>query len=212
MLMNVPDIATLIARLLTLMVAFTVHEFAHAWSADELGDETPRLNGRLTLNPLAHLDVIGSLMLLIGGFGWAKPVPVNPYRLRYGSAGFALVAAAGPISNFIMALLAAIPFRLGLLFPAFTSSNDFIPSPDFLLTTFIWVNIGLMLFNLIPLVPLDGSKILRGFAPREWDSWLTPLEEWGFFILIILITVGGGVLSLIIGPPANFLFRTMLGF
>ncbi|MGH2524096.1 MAG: site-2 protease family protein, partial [Anaerolineales bacterium] len=109
------DAPTLIARIFTLIIAFTFHELAHAVTADQLGDDTPRLMGRLTLNPLAHLDPLGSLLLVVAGFGWAKPVPVNPYRLRPGpQMGMAIVAAAGPFANLLMAILAAIPFRFGL--------------------------------------------------------------------------------------------------
>src|SRR3990170_5641596 len=106
------NLPTLIARIFVLVTAFTVHEFAHAWTAVQFGDDTPRANGRLTLNPLSHLDPIGSLMLLVVGFGWAKPVQVNPFALqRRSSAAMMLVSLAGPLSNFLMAVLAAIPFR-----------------------------------------------------------------------------------------------------
>src|SRR5512136_1219703 len=110
------DPATLIARLIVLVITFTIHEFAHAWTATQLGDETPRQYGRLTLNPLAHLDPMGSLLLLVAGFGWAKPVPINPYALnRRTPAAVMWVSLAGPFSNLVMATLAAVPFRMGLV-------------------------------------------------------------------------------------------------
>src|SRR5512139_2451174 len=110
------DPSTLICRIIVLLTAFSVHEFAHAWTANYFGDDTPRQNGRLTLNPLAHLDPIGSIVLLFAGFGWAKPVPVNPYALeRRSPAALMWVSLAGPLSNLLMALIAAIPFRLGLI-------------------------------------------------------------------------------------------------
>src|SRR5512137_432571 len=110
------DTSTLIAYIIVLLIAFSVHEFAHAWTADRFGDDTPRLNGRLSLNPLAHLDPIGSLMLLIAGFGWAKPVPVNPYALhRNSSAGVMWVSLAGPFSNLLMAILGSLPFRMKIV-------------------------------------------------------------------------------------------------
>src|SRR5438105_1123844 len=113
--LSAPEI---ISRIITLLIAFTLHELSHAVTAVQLGDDTPQRMGRLTLNPLAHLDPIGSLLLIFAGFGWAKPVQINPYNLRMNPhAGMAVVAAAGPISNFLMALVAAIPFRLGLLSP-----------------------------------------------------------------------------------------------
>ena len=110
------NLATFVSRAITLIIAFTIHEFAHAWAANYFGDSTPKINGRLTLNPLAHLDPIGSLMLLLVGFGWAKPVPVNPYTLRQRAPSALMwVSLAGPLSNFLLALLAAIPFQLALV-------------------------------------------------------------------------------------------------
>jgi Zn-dependent protease len=201
----------LISRIIILMVAFTIHELAHAWSADEMGDNTPRRMGRLTLNPLAHLDPLGSIMLLFIGFGWAKPVPVNPYALRYGpQMGMAIVAAAGPFSNLIMALLAAVPFRLGVLSPFGAQSTGLLPTPSGFLIEFMFINLLLMLFNLIPIAPLDGSKILRGFAPREWDGVLLNLERWGPFMLMGLVFLGRGVLGAIIFGPAQFLMQLMI--
>jgi Zn-dependent protease len=206
------DAPTLVARIFTLIIAFTIHELAHAWTAVELGDDTPRRMGRLTLNPLAHLDPLGSLMLIFAGFGWAKPVMTNPYNLRNGPRlGMAIVAAAGPFSNLAMALIAAIPFRLGLL----NTDNRLLFWLAFFLDQFIFLNIILMLFNLLPIGPLDGSKVLRGFAPGEWDRWLTPLEQWGPFILMALVFLGSfgrfSLLGLIIGPPANFLYHAIVG-
>ncbi len=203
----------LISRILTLLIAFTFHELAHAWSAVQLGDDTPARMGRLTLNPLAHLDPIGSLLLIVAGFGWAKPVQVNPYHLRYGpQLGMALVAAAGPFANLIMALLAALPFRFGLV--SLTSQGSIgglLPTPAGFLIDFIFLNLVLMLFNLIPIAPLDGSKILRGFAPRELDGALASMEQWGPFLLMALVFLGSSLIGVIIGGPANFLFRTIVG-
>ncbi|MEP7357349.1 MAG: site-2 protease family protein [Anaerolineales bacterium] len=207
------DAPTIISRILTLVIAFTIHELSHAVTADRLGDDTARRLGRISLNPLVHLDPIGSLLLIFAGFGWAKPVPVNPYNLRNGpQMGMATVAAAGPISNFIMALLAAIPFRLGLL-PFFGGGalGGIVPTPSQFLLDFIEINLVLMLFNLIPIAPLDGSKILRGFAPRSWEPILATLEQWGPFLLLALVFLGGGLLGVILGPPLNFLYRAILG-
>jgi Zn-dependent protease len=202
----------LISRIIILMVAFTIHELAHAWSASELGDDTARRMGRLTLNPLAHLDPIGSIMLLFVGFGWAKPVPVNPYALRPGpQTGMALVAGAGPFSNLVMALLAALPFRMGLVSVFDPRAVGMLPTVSGFLQEFIVINLLLMLFNLIPIAPLDGSKILRGFAPREWDGPLMTLERYGPMLLLALVFLGRGLLGMIIGPPLNFLYRLMLG-
>jgi Zn-dependent protease len=202
----------IISRIITLLIAFTIHELSHAVTAVQLGDDTPRRMGRVTLNPLAHLDPIGSLLLIFAGFGWAKPVQINPYNLRTDPhAGMAIVAAAGPISNFVMALIAAIPFRLGLVSPFASPGGSIIPSVPYVLFDFIQLNLILMLFNLIPIAPLDGSKVLAGFAPREWDPILNTLEQWGPFLLLALVFLGQGLLGLLLGPPITFLMRAMLG-
>jgi len=147
----------LISRIITLIIALTVHEFAHAFVAYRFGDTTARDAGRLTLNPLKHLDVMGSLMLLVVGFGWAKPVPINPYALRRKSDSAVMwVSLAGPASNLLMAILAGLILRLGI-FP-WVASGGFLPSPAEFLFTFLSINLVLMLFNLIPLAPLDGEK------------------------------------------------------
>ncbi|MCC6191523.1 MAG: site-2 protease family protein [Anaerolineales bacterium] len=200
----------LISRIITLLIAFTIHELAHAVTAVQLGDDTPRRMGRMTLNPLAHLDPLGSLLLIFAGFGWAKPVQVNPYNLRNGpQMGMAVVSAAGPISNFIMAALAAIPVRLDIV-PRIGGGEIF-PSVAGFLQDFIFLNLILMLFNLIPITPLDGSKILRGFAPREWDRPLAALEQWGPFLLMALVFLGGPVMSILIGQPALSIYRVLVG-
>jgi Zn-dependent protease len=182
------DMATLIARAVTLMIAFTIHELAHALSADYLGDDTPRRMGRISLNPIVHLDPIGTLMLLVAGFGWAKPVLVNPYQMRGDPRrNMAIVALAGPVSNIFMAVLASIPFRLGLFDFTFRSSSTIIPSVDFLLASFLWINIILAVFNMIPVGPLDGLKVLRGVLPRQMSGFLDPLEQYGMIILLLAI-------------------------
>ena len=203
------DPITLLARLIVLATAFTIHEFAHAWTADRLGDNTPRLNGRLTLNPLAHLDPLGSLMLVFAGFGWAKPVPINPYALqRNSSAGVMWVSLAGPFSNLLLALTAAIPLRLGLvsLYGGGFASQ--------LLVEFVYINLLLMLFNLIPIAPLDGEKIADYFFPpqlqRIWDT----IRPYGPLILMLLFVspmLGVNILGWIIGPPLRFLFSALVG-
>jgi Zn-dependent protease len=205
------DAPTVISRILTLVIAFTIHELAHAVTADQLGDDTPRRMGRISLNPLVHLDPIGSLLLIFAGFGWAKPVQINPYNLRNGpQMGMVVVAAAGPLSNLVMALLAAIPFRLDLL-PLFSPGSGLLPTPSQFLLDFIEINLVLMLFNLIPIPPLDGSKILRGLAPRSWERPLATLEQWGPFLLLALVFLGGGILGINIGPPLTCLYRAILG-
>ena len=205
-----------ISYLIVLLFAFPVHEFAHAWTANYFGDDTPRLNGRLTLNPLAHLDPIGSLLMLVAGFGWAKPVPVNPYALEQRSpAALMLVSLAGPLSNLLLAILAAIPFQLGWVsvnqayFDYSTSTSHFMPTVPQVLLVFISVNLLLMLFNLIPLYPLDGEKIASYFFPPSWARVLDAIRPISPMILLALVFVGG--LSWIITPALNALMRLLIG-
>jgi Zn-dependent protease len=188
----------LVSRLLTLIIALTVHEFSHAWTADRLGDDTPRRAGRLTLNPLAHLDLIGSLMLLLAGFGWARPVPVNTYALqRRTPAGMMIVAAAGPLSNLGLAVLASLPMRL--LAPELELVQAF-------LFDFIFLNLILFFFNLIPVFPLDGEKVLTYFLPPGGQDLLAQIRPYGPILLVLLIVVssrsGLDVLGALVRTPA----------
>lgn len=206
----------LIAHLFVLLTAFVVHEFAHAVTANYFGDDTPRLNGRLTLNPLSHLDVMGSILLLVAGFGWAKPVPVNPYVLnRRSPAAFMLVALAGPMSNFLMAMAAAIPFRLGLIsvydaqLAIATQESHILPTVPQLLYVFIYINLLLMLFNLLPIAPLDGEKIATFFVPAKWSQAMNAFRPFGPLILLAVVMLGG--FQYIIGPPLGYLMGILVG-
>jgi Zn-dependent protease len=217
-MLNFSDLvpSTLISHLVVLLVAFTVHEFAHAWTANYFGDTTPEANGRLTLNPLAHLDPIGSLLLLVAGFGWAKPVPINPYTLRRRAPSAVMwVSLAGPLSNLLMAIVAAIPFRLGIfsvndaMTALFTARSHILPTLPQLLFTFVQINLLLMLFNLIPLAPLDGDKIAEYFFPPSWLRVLDRIRPFGPVILLVLVFFG--VLWYIIGPPLTLLMNVLVG-
>lgn len=205
---------TIISRLITLVIALSFHEFAHAWTANFFGDDTPRLYGRLTLNPLAHLDPIGSLMLIVAGFGWAKPVPVNVYTLQRRSRSAPMwVAAAGPLSNLLLAILAAIPFRLGIV--PFSMSNGLLPSTYDFLQTFIQINLLLMLFNLIPLSPLDGEKVAQNLFPRSWVNFLDTIRPYGPLILMALIfilpSLGIDIIGWILRPLFNLFWNVLVG-
>jgi Zn-dependent protease len=214
----------LISYLFVLLTAFAVHEFAHAFVANAFGDRTPELNGRLTLNPLAHLDVMGSLMLLVAGFGWAKPVPVNIYALERRSRLAPMwVALAGPGSNLLMALLFAIPFKLGLVsvFQATmaigTSQSHILPTIPQLMLVFVQTNLLLMLFNLIPISPLDGEKILYYLLPANGQRVMDQIRPYGPIVLLVLmmgsILLPGriNILGTIIGVPMNFLLNLLVG-
>ena len=217
-MLNNLDPSTMIASIIVLLVAFPLHEFAHAWTATQFGDDTPRLNGRLTLNPLAHLDVMGSLLLLFAGFGWAKPVPINPYALeRRSPAAVMWVSLAGPFTNFLLAIIAAIPFRLGLVSVAlgFAPSTGLLPNFDKIMVWFIYLNLLLALFNLIPLAPLDGEKIATYLLPPSIGRYFDMIRPYGPMILLLLFVAGSflglNVMGQIIGPPLQFLFALLVG-
>lgn len=208
-------LATLISRILTLIIAFTFHEFSHAWVAKQFGDNTAERAGRLTLNPLKHLDPIGTLMLIIGGFGWAKPVPINPYLLnRKSSSAEMFVSLAGPFSNLLLAVLAAIPFRTGLLHYTMSGSQYF-PSVSQFLFEFIIINLALLLFNLIPISPLDGEKVLSSVLPPRFASVMDAIRPYGPLILLGLIMLGRvgsiDIIGFIMGPPLTAMFRLLVG-
>ncbi len=210
------DPATLISRIIVLVVAFTVHEFSHAWTANYFGDDTPRLNGRLNLNPLRHLDPIGSLLLLLVGFGWARPVPINPYVLQRRSPSAVMwVSIAGPLSNFLMAILAALPFRLGLVSLSGVFTGGFFPSLAMVLYEFVVINLILMLFNLIPLAPLDGEKVAEYFSPPPLQRVFDWIRPYGPMILIGIVVLGPylglDVIGWILGPPLEALFGLLVG-
>jgi Zn-dependent protease len=203
------DLDTIITLLIMSLTSMPVHEWAHAWAAYQLGDDTAALRGRLTLNPLAHIDLMGTLSLFLVGYGWGKPVPVSPYRLRGNMrASWALVSFAGPFSNLVLAMLAAIPFRMGWLY----GSSDFVVTLQNILFEFILINLGLMLFNLIPFPPLDGSRILGWLLPRAWANAMDQLERYsGPMLMIVLFLLSRlGVFSAIIMPAMVFLVNALL--
>ena len=209
------SVSTLLIRVITLVIAFTVHEFSHAWTATQFGDPTPKNNGRLTLNPLSHLDMFGSLLLLVAGFGWAKPVPVNPYILkRRSNSAYMWVSVAGPLSNLALAILASIPVRLGLIHYQISTSK-IIPTAYEFVIQFIIINLALMLFNLIPLAPLDGEKVLEFFLPYNLQSGWEKIKQYGPIILLVLVFVlpmiGIDIFSMVLTPALSGLLRILVG-
>ncbi len=205
----------LISRIITLLIAFTFHEFAHAATATALGDSTPRIHGRLTLNPLAHLDVMGTVTLLFAGFGWAKPVPINPYAVRRKSkAGLMLVSLAGPAANLILGAIAALPLRFGWV-PLNISTNVFLPSWGEFLLEFLFINLSLFFFNLIPLAPLDGEKIITFFLPEHWVEVYDRIRPYSAYILLAIVFIlpmlGLNVIDLIIREPLMDLAFFLIG-
>jgi len=204
----------LICRVFTLVIAFTVHEFAHAWVADYFGDYTARASGRLSLNPLVHLDLFGSLLLIVAGFGWARAVPINPELLKKRSRfGVLWVSLAGPVSNLIMAAISGLPIRLGLI--PLAATTGVLPSLGEFLYVFCYINIILAIFNLIPLPPLDGEKILSSLLPQIAQKTFDQIRPIGSIILFALVLVGSqvglDVLGWIITPAADSLSLIFAG-
>ena len=196
------DPARFVVQLLFLIPAFliavTVHELAHGVVADRLGDPTARVQGRLTLNPLPHIDVLGAVAFLLAGFGWAKPVPVNAYNLRHPRRDMAWIAAAGPLSNFAVAFAGLVAVVLVQRLGLGASVADPLGAVLFAVFRF---NLALGIFNLIPLPPLDGGHFLPYFLPRASWTTLHQLEQYGPMILLLLVMTG--VTRYIVGPVMN---------
>ncbi len=197
--------------IVAIILGITIHEFMHAYVAHRLGDDTAKLMGRLTLNPLAHLDLLGSLFLLLLRFGYGKPTPVNESRLQGGRTGGSVVAFAGPLSNLVLAAICAVPLR----FLSFGSDDLGFLYGTFLLQMVV-INCALFVFNLLPVPPLDGARIVYGFLPpRQAYTWRS-YEQYGPFILLALIFFVPALLRIdlltpLVRAPAAFLARVLLG-
>jgi Zn-dependent protease len=196
----------IVVAFVIVLLSLTVHEAAHAWSADRLGDSTARLLGRVSLNPLVHIDWLGTVVLPIVAaysnfpiIGWAKPVPVNTSRLRHPRRDFMIIAAAGPLSNLALAVIAAVFFQV--------VAPGSAPSGGISLIEILYIagviNISLALFNLVPIPPLDGGNVLAGLLPPAGADMLDRLRPFGFIILYGLML--SGILGAMIQPPAAFL-------
>jgi Zn-dependent protease len=177
---------------IALVVGITFHEFSHAFTADQLGDHRPRALGRVSLNPVAHIDPVGALVFVIAGFGWGKPVPVNVYALRPGRVGMAMVAAAGPIANVVVAVVAAVAYRL----------LEMAGIGGLVLDVGEWVvyfNFVLAILNLIPIPPLDGYNVLISFLPARQAFAVQRYAPYGILLLLLLVFIPGSPLGLLLG-------------
>lgn len=205
---------TLIQRIslmaVPILLAVTCHEYAHGWVADRLGDPTARLSGRLTFNPLKHLDLFGTIVFILTRMiGWAKPVPVNPYNLRNPKRDMMLVSLAGFMANIILAVISGMLFRsmypFGIPFLPFEVNY---PLNQMIIES-ARINIGLAIFNIIPIPPLDGSKVLAAFLPPALYEKFSKLEPYGFLILLLLIVTGA--VNIVIEPLFYLSMRSILG-
>ncbi len=207
------------------LMAITCHEVSHGYVANRLGDDTARSLGRLTLNPLKHLDIIGTLMVFVAGIGWAKPVPVNFGNLRNPKRDMIWVAAAGPITNFILACLSALALRGGVTLSAVMNSSSLVESvlfPLLLMLAFsVYINLLLAIFNLIPVPPLDGGRVVVGLLPPRPALFLARFEPYGMILIVALVfftnvfsTILQPLLSvgidLLAGPKTQWVFEQLL--
>lgn len=216
------DLGRLVIYMVVLLFAISAHEAAHAWMSNYFGDDTARLLGRITLNPVAHTDPIGTLLLPIAGFimastglgffliGWGKPTPVNPLRWRNKDLANVMVSGAGVMANGLIAICALVLIKIlqtaGVLTPGPLVAVDPNPLAIFLMMT-LMMNASLMVFNLLPFPPLDGSKILSTILPRSFEPIIAALERYGYIILIIALYLG--VFNLIFRPVANVIYALL---
>jgi Zn-dependent protease len=236
---DAPDavLILLLAFTVTLLLGLAFHEFMHAFVADRLGDPTPRAMGRLTLDPRAHFDPVGSTLIFFAGFGWAKPVPINPMNTANPRRSMAIIAGAGPVSNLFLAALAAIPIRLGwvgvndrtgdiwhpFIHPSTVEihaqlwTQSFADLAGLFFGTVLLLNVLLAVFNLLPIPPLDGYRVALGVLPPELGRELVKIEPWGFGILMLLFfapfLTGGQInpLFAVMGPILNVLLEVFAG-
>lgn len=208
--------AIFLGLLLALVVGISVHEFSHAWMANRLGDPTAESQGRLTLNPLSHLDLMGTIMIFLIGFGWGKPVPYNPANLRNGPiSGGAMVAIAGPAANIVTAAVLGLLFRNLITFSG-ASVDGTTEAIATILAIVVQINIALAIFNIIPIPPLDGYRVLLRFLPPHVVPSITRLELQGPFLLLLIVLLDQwflriGIFNAILGPPVFFLRGLFLG-
>jgi Zn-dependent protease len=198
------SIERLLAGIIALVVGLTFHEFSHALVADQLGDHRPRAMGRLTLNPIPHIDPIGALMLVVAGFGWAKPVMVNPAALRDGRRGLAVVAFAGPVANVVVAIGFAVVYRVMDMAGV---EQGFVVR---LVALIVQLNILLAIFNLIPIPPLDGYNVLLAFLPPRQAMVVRQYAPYGVIILLLLVFLPGSPLRALLSL-ATPITRALIG-
>ena len=200
---------TFLSYAMVILLALPVHELAHGFAADKLGDHTARWNGRLTLNPFAHLDIMGTLMIFLFGVGYAKPVPVNPLNFRNYKTGMALTALAGPASNLLMAFLSLAVLRV---FYAVLPAGLALTIAYIFFYEFAWINVGLAIFNLLPIPPLDGFRIVANILPPKWSYFVDRYQFYITMAVMLLVFCGAlsGPISFLAGGIFNFFFQILM--
>lgn len=198
------NLTQMLIRALVLITALPVHESAHAWVASKLGDNTARNQGRITLNPIKHFDLFGAVALIFTGFGWAKPVPINPNNFRNSKEGMAISSLAGPVSNILIAAIAMILYKICFYSESIWGSN--LNALKIIFSSYIAINVGLAVFNLIPIPPLDGSRIATLFLSNRTYFKIMQYERYIFIGLIILVFSG------VLDGPLYFLMNVMYNF
>ena len=207
------NIDLLLIQAPVILLSLTVHEYFHGWTANKLGDPTAKMRGRLTLNPIAHLDILGTILMFMVGFGWAKPVPIDPRNFKDPKKDTILVAIAGPLSNLAMALAAGLALRY--MIPKMVSgeiSSEGIYSviAIILILTLVY-GIALAVFNMIPIPPLDGSRVLYGILPDRYAYAYSRFEPYGVFLLFALFIFGGGIFKYLL-VPLSYLSVMLSGY
>ena len=204
------DWKTVPFRMIAFVIAFSLHEWAHAFVAWKLGDDTAKREGRLTINPIPHIDPFGLILILFGPFGWAKPVPVNPLRFRGNKRlGMVYVSAAGPFVNLVLAILFVLLLDNVLRSDFFGSASEKMQDAiAYTLWFSIVINAGLLVFNLLPVPPLDGNKILRYLAPRSMDNFFYKLDLYGPWILLLIVFLPGA--SSLLSAPIRWVIATII--
>ena len=209
------QIQTLLLIAPPILLALTFHEYAHAYVANRLGDDTAKQSGRLTLNPLRHLDPLGTIMIFLVHFGWAKPVPVNPYLLKNPKKDMLWISAAGPLSNMVLALASGILLRILMASGETPGQTSFLGLLIYVVFMSLQINLALAIFNILPIAPLDGSKILAGLLPDRFGKMFYFMERYGPFILLGLIifgrATGVSILGGIIWPFVKFFSSIFAG-
>lgn len=207
------NIDLLLIQAPVILLSLTVHEYFHGWTANKLGDPTAKMRGRLTLNPIAHLDILGTILMFIVGFGWAKPVPIDPRNFKDPKKDTILVAIAGPLSNLAMALAAglALRFMIPKMVSGEISSEGIYSVIVIILILTLVYGIALAVFNMIPIPPLDGSRVLYGILPDRYAYAYSRFEPYGVFFLFALFIFGGGIFKYLL-VPLSYLSVMLSGY